>query len=326
MTDNKPLENQAEYFIMSCLINHGFFVSKPSFDQMGADLLVIDSLSNRKANFLKVQSKGRSVTTEKPSSVTIPIDYVDGSFVLFLYVVDENYQNELYTFVASDFEHWNKRDKEYSLTLSVKSLSQLKQYLFNTEKVKHIRYLLTIQPEKRYTSIIIDGIFLQRAIRETKSFYWNIYPDKSFKKPTLEEVVHQLLQFYNRFQDSNTYINAVVYTSVHHNLDFFVEMPEQLAFKSSTSSEFRLQIHASKDIISFEVCDQLDRIINSENVILVANDIAYEAPINELLKNGIEVILLTLQEELGREIFAKCKWGDILYPLGVALGLERHEL
>ena len=44
MTDNKPNEKQAESLIEHHLLKHKFKVAKPSFDQYGADLLILDNI------------------------------------------------------------------------------------------------------------------------------------------------------------------------------------------------------------------------------------------------------------------------------------------
>jgi hypothetical protein len=82
--DNKQLELQAEKLIEHKLIKHGLLVTKPSFDKEGTDLLIIKDISQKITPFIKVQCKGRTITSN--SNVTIPTKYVEENFVTFLYL------------------------------------------------------------------------------------------------------------------------------------------------------------------------------------------------------------------------------------------------
>lgn len=44
LIDNKPLEEEAEFFVKSKLLRYGFNLAKPSFDIQGADLIILDNI------------------------------------------------------------------------------------------------------------------------------------------------------------------------------------------------------------------------------------------------------------------------------------------
>lgn len=72
--------------------------------------------------------------------------------------------------------------------------------------------------------------------------------------------------------------------------------------------------------------DRIERLINNENIILVADDKSYELPLNELKSKGVDIICVTFNEPETRNMFVQFRWGDIAYPLGRAMGLEKYEL
>lgn len=326
MGDTKPLEFEAESLVTHLLIKHGFKVCKPSFDQYGADLLILDSLDENPTPYLKVQSKGRTVTITNRNTVSIPIDYVDEKFIFFLYTKDDSFKENTYVFFKQDIELWAKGYKEYSLSLSIKNLSLHSHRLFSVEIAGRIRRLLKEQTPKKYTSLIIDGIFLEKAVSVSRNLYRNIYPAKQFKEMILEDLVGKILKSYNRFKSTDPIVNVVLYNSQHHSLNTEVILPENSYFQSQLLPNVKIFINHTEDIVSFSILEHIERIINAENVILVANDIAYESPLLQLKNKGVEVILVTLQEELGGQIFAGCTWGDIVYPIGLALGLDFNEI
>ena len=284
------------------------------------------NLNDKFSPILKAQVKYRKVTADKSSNVTIASEYVTENFLLFLYITDEDLRDNLYVFFAEDFKDWHKREKEYSLTLTSNKLLTYSDKIFNGDTASGIITILRKQPIKKYTSLIIDGIFLEKAIKTTVNVYSEIYPEKKFEKPKLEIVVNKILAWYNKYSNNGTLIDIVLYNSKHHSLANTVVMPENTYFKSGDVLQTQFHIRESSDVISFEVIDQIERIIYAENVILAANDIAYEKPLVELQNRGIEVILVTLQEELGGQIFSGTPWGDITYPLGLAIGLTKSEL
>jgi hypothetical protein len=292
MTDNRPKELRAEYLISHHLLKYDFKLSKPSFDEDGADLLILDSIQDRTTKFLKIQSKLRTISAGKNSSVDIPIKYVKENFVFFLYVNRNPEDETLYTFFKEDIEKWRINQHSYLLTVSENNLKNHADKVFNKHTIELLNKKLVEQPIKKYTSILIDGIFLEKALQATKEVYAGIWPKKIFKKPTLNEVIEQLLA-YNKFTNATKDISCVLFLSDHHNLETLIDVPDPRD-SSNNIQNVKLLIHKSNNMIAFEVLDQLDRIINAENVLLVADDVIYEKPLNDLASQGTDLILIKL--------------------------------
>ena len=87
-----------------------------------------------------------------------------------------------------------------------------------------------------------------------------------------------------------------------------------------------LFINKTDEIIAFEVLDQIERLVNNDNLILVADDIVYESELNRFKESGIEMTLVRSNDKTENKMTVHFKWGDITYPIGFALGLERHEI
>jgi hypothetical protein len=219
--DTKPLEIQSESFIQYELIKHGFQVTKPSFDKEGADLLIVDNIKEKHVHFLRIQCKGRTINNNG-SNIDIPVSYVDENFVVFLYIVNEDLIYRLFTFFHDDIINWNKLNNKYILNFTHKKLKEpyFLEKEFNKEMAYKIRSRLGKLKIKKYTSLIIDGIFLENSIQKTIKSYKQIYPDKQFKHPNLQDVVSSILSTYDYFKSHEKIINCYVcyYTENEENL------------------------------------------------------------------------------------------------------------
>lgn len=324
MTDNKPNEKQAESLIEHHLLKHKFKVAKPSFDQHGADLLILDGIEQKNTRFLKIQSKLRTISDKGNSLVDIQQEYVTDNFVLFLYVNREEEDERLYVFFKEDIETWRVRKGAFWLTISEGVISGLGTNIFNRETAREINVRLMRQDIKPYTSIIIDGIFLEKAIHDTKSLYAEIWPEKVFKEPKLKNVVKNLLR-YNQFNAPNKTIKCILFLSKHHSLQTSVILPKHLGINSG-DDEVEFTIQQSDKIIGFQVLEQLERIVNAENVLLVADNVLYQDKLNELATKGVDLILIKQKVAEGSRMYTSFRYGDIAYPLGRSIGLKGYEL
>jgi hypothetical protein len=324
VVDNKPKELRSEALISHHLLKYDFKLSKPAFDQEGADLLVLDSILDKTTSFLKVQSKFRSFSDNKSTHVDIHTSYATDNFVFFLYAGHDSKEEELYTFFCEDIRSWKIVGDSYRLTVSVKSLKNYQDKIFGLPIVELLKARLRTIPIKHYTSIIIDGIFLEQAIRTTKELYRDLWPEKEFLQPSFDEIISQLLS-YNRFSNVTKDVNCILFLSQGFNLDSVIDIPDPRDPQSNMDG-VKLTVYKSDRIVAFEVLEHLERIINTENILLVANDIAYDKPLNDLSAKGIDIILIKLQTDLGSRLFTPFRWGDIVYPLGRALGLTSVEL
>ena len=192
--DNKQLELQAEKLIEHKLIKHGLLVTKPSFDKEGTDLLIIKDISQKITPFIKVQCKGRTIKSN--CNVTIPTKYVEENFVTFLYLEKEETKDDfLYVFFQDDIRRWRTVGANFQLTIpkDFQKREEFKEQLLNTKTITKIENILLKQAVNQLTktnqSIIIDEIFLEKAVAKTQQFYNKLYPEKIFNNPNIDAIV-----------------------------------------------------------------------------------------------------------------------------------------
>ena len=327
MRDNKPLEEQAELAVKHHLIKHGFSIAKPSYDTQGGDILIIEKPNEQFSKILKVQSKGRTLG-KSGTNVRIPISYVTDDFILFIYLVKEDNSDFLYVLFAKDIKQWTSNGKEYTLSITESFIE--KEYmikkLLSDNKISQIKELLKKAQIKKYTSIIIDGVFLEKAVKNTRAIYNNIWADKMLKKPHIQDVIQNILEYYNRYDSENNAIDCYIFESNCFPLREVIEMDIEKPILKSEKNIVKVYKENIDNVIAFDALDKIERLINNENIILVADDKSYELPLNELKSKGVDIICVTFNEPETRNMFIQFRWGDIAYPLGRAMGLEKYEL
>lgn len=180
-------------------------------------------------------------------------------------------------------------------------------------------------------SIVIDGIFLENAVVQTQAAYRKIYPDKILRKPSIDDIVEQFLKYASIKRKER--VNCYLIYSSDFDLESIVDIGEveEEDFlmgerSSSVGSNYNLFKLKTQDIVFFKVSDQLERIVNVENVLLVADDFAYVPYLQNLKDKGIEIIVFQNSENSGSRMHHRFKWADIVYPLALAMGLDGHEL
>ena len=322
--DTKHLELQAENYISSQLSKFGFFVSKPMYDKEGGDLQILDDVSYP-TRLIRVQAKGRSI--EKDTNVEIPIKYVNENFVLFVYLVDENKNEKLYIFFMKDIEAFSKDNQHYVLRFSKNTFET--KYLKNTfsdANVEVLKELLQKAKIKDETTVLIDSFCLENAIKSTISIYGEIYPEKniSFPKsiPNSLEIIKQILNCYAKNKIENKIINCYLFITPHNFIETSFYKSSDLFLDKSKIRVFEMRVEG---LISFEIEDFLKRIINSENIILTVSDVKYQPILEELRGENKEIVLVCEKLDNGLRSFG-FNWGDISYPIALAMGIQRHEL
>lgn len=327
MVDNKPLEEQAEAYLKSMLLKYNFNVTKPSFDKNGIDLLIIDRPDKKLTKTLKVQSKGRSLG-KRGTNVTIPVSYVTDEFILFIYIDKGDETNLLYMFTRYDIESWSKNNKSYTLSITKKLLNseEMDKRKFNNSKVDELRAILTAAEIKTYTTIIIDGIFFEKAIRKAMAIYRDIWPDKKIQKLNIKNVVRNILYCFDVYKAEDKNINCYLIESDNLSLDSLIDLDATNTV--FTLNEHKVNFYREKNgnIVGFETIEKIRRLVNSENIILLANDVLYESPLRELKVKGVDIICVTFNSSDDRRMCIPFRWGDVIYPLGLSLGLEKYEL
>ncbi|WP_341904776.1 hypothetical protein [Fluviicola taffensis] len=328
MIDNKPLEEQAENYIKSQLLKFDFNVLKPSFDKKGSDLIIVDNIEKQNIRLIKVQSKGRKIST-KSTNVKIPKTYVQDDFILFIYTIDNHKNEACFLFLPDDMKQWKLNGSDFVLSFNENKVltKYFKDKLLNQILANQIKQLLSKTEIMEYTSIIIDGIFLEKAIITTTQTFQKIWPDKNLIKPKLNEIIEIILSQYDRFKSEKKGINCYLIISDSFNLENYVTIDtSKQTFNTSNGNQVRTFINRTNEIIAFEVIEQIERLVNNHNLILVADDIIYESELNRFKDNGTEMILIKMNGDCGSNMFVHYKWGDIMYSIGIAIGLEKHEL
>lgn len=325
MIDNKPLEDEAESFVKSKLLRYKFNMAKPSFDIKGADLLILDNIDTQYSKILKIQSKGRTLK-KTTNSIKIHESYVKDDFIVFLYAIDEvDKENEhLLTFFKEDIELWNKLDNNYTLSFTSESIltDKFQSKAFDKTVVTRINKLLERTKIKKYTSVVVDGIFLQQAMTKTLRIYQDMYPEKNLEYPSIESVILNITSMYNRFQSEENIINCHIY-NYNENIEGSKVINGNITIDDDI--ETRIYTHETNGLIYQEIEEYFIKILNLENILFVADDIIYEPILHKLTDDNIDVILVMLSEGYGNNMFTKHRWGDIFYPIAQAMGLGRYE-
>lgn len=325
--DNKPLEKQSQSFIISQLIKFDFKVNELSFDEKGSDLYIIKQSRKHHLKYLTIQCKGRKLNN-KNTSVRIPISYVENNFILFIYTIDDDKNEDLFLFFPEQIKEWKINTKnEYSLSINKERIKQIdfQKKIFNKQLAYQVDELL--KDVKEYTSIFIDGIFLEKAIDWAHETYTKIWPEKKLKKPDLIIVINNILEFYNRYKTEKKIINCTLFLSSSFSLEQRVNIDyENLKFQTRNGNHVRIFINKTNEIIAFEICEELDRLIDNDNIVLVASDRIYEHKLSVLKSKGYDMIIVKSNYNDGNDMYSKFRWGDITLAIGLAFGLEHQEL
>lgn len=327
--DNKHLEEQAENYLKSQLSRFNFHTTKPSFDKGGSDLILVKDPFEIQTKILIVQSKGRTVSKDS-TSVVIPSEYVKDNFVLFIYTIDSTKKELLFLFFPTDIRRWNLNNKnEYRISFNINTIKEerYQEKIFDQAKAKLLQQLLFNSPVKPFTTLIIDGLFLEKAILEAITFYKDLYTDKELIIPTLPEVIKNILLQYNRFKTEN---NTVKVLYIRSKVDFNPSYPIHVNSENQFFLENKIRVNIFKqetdNIIAFDVMEEMDKLVDTNNIILVADDLTYEPKLIELENQGIKLIVVRTAKDDGTSMFIKSKWGDVNYPLAASLGLKPGEI
>lgn len=327
--DTKPLQKQAENYISAELIKYDFKVTEPFFDEDGTDLIIIQRINSKSTRFVKVQCKGRNIKNGK-SHVTIPASYVEENFIVFIYVIDKEKNDQTFLFFSNQIKEWTKtKNNQYKLIINENHLSSdyFQSKIFNSELANKLKSLLSKAEIKNYTTVLIDGIFLEKAMDKTLEIYSEIWPDKVFLKPDLNTVLRNILNCYDRYQSAKKIINCYVFLSESFNLEERINLDFATPnFTTRSGNEAKVFINKTNEIIGFEILEQLDRLINNDNIILVANDRIYEPDLDRLLKEEIEIIVVKFNQHEESDMLTRFRWGDIVYALGLSIGLALNEI
>lgn len=123
MRDNKPLEYEALNYATSKVSRYNFKFNHPNYDKNGGDFFIEEELADGLHKIITCQSKGRDIT-DNNSNVKIHKSYIKDSFLLFLYLKDDNNDSDdvLFLFNRADIEDWEIRSDNYYLNVPQNAL------------------------------------------------------------------------------------------------------------------------------------------------------------------------------------------------------------
>jgi len=183
--DTTLMEKTAEDLIAYKLQRAGILVSKPKFDQEGADLLALMEVKDG-AKFCRIQCKGRALINSLNSSIKIPKKYVTDSFVVFLFVEDGNEEsNHLFAFFSDDIQEWNlNSNDEFVLSLTKSKFQEsLKKYAFSNSTIEKIKSIINKANIRTELAVVMPQVFQQSYNR----VYENVIYEDSDKKVSVQK-------------------------------------------------------------------------------------------------------------------------------------------
>ncbi|MNZ37710.1 hypothetical protein D3C78_551670 [compost metagenome] len=304
------------------LIKAGLKVTKPTFDTDGADLLVVDNINEKHSRFLKIQCKGRAV--KKTSNIKIHKQYVTDNLVLMAYIKFCNYPPTLYFFTYKNIINW--RDSGYFYVLNFSNskvfIDSLSGFKYSNDSVDTLTELLKESTIKKFSTLIVDEGFIHLAIKKGMETYKRIYPDRILNKPAVNEVIRSILSVYDNYQSADTMVHCHVFADENkHNSH------EPSCIKLYTDDDIEIKIYRlyTRNSISSEILEYLERVINVENVMLAVDDYKYADHLNILKSKGIDVRIVQFASYDGRQVFTEHMWGDVIYAVAHAMGIGRTE-
>ena len=174
-------------------------------------------------------------------------------------------------------------------------------------------------------SILIDGVYLDRHIKWLKNIYRVEYPKKDFSKPAkAEPILRCFADYFYKFDfESNLEIvdiNMYVFISSWHSLTQFDIGQDNIQFDNYNINLFFIR---TDKLICFEINDYaIDRI--GTNIILVADDPAYNLFLNEWQQKGKQVIVFSPMENM--EIPDGFNYASMDKGIALGIGLEEFEI
>jgi len=324
--DTRPREMLGEHYIKSRLLKYDFEIhSELSYDKDGADFMVTEKIDRTKLNYIIIQSKSREI--KKSTSVKIPKQYVNKNFVLFVYLINQKKEENLFCFFHEDYHIFRDRGSEYILYINEKKINFLHEgHTFDQSKAERINLIFKELQRKKYTSIIIDGFFLEESIIKTTEIYTEIYK-REFQKPSLVHLAEKINSYFNRFSSNFNDIAFYLYISKDRTLENHILLDDKVKNLSIKESSAKIFTTYTDKLIPFHIMNDLERFKQSDNIILIANDIIYEHFLSNLEIDPKSIIVARLKtEDRPQEMFVKYRWQDIIYPIGLALGLKSFEL
>jgi hypothetical protein len=180
---------------------------------------------------------------------------------------------------------------------------------------------MTAELNTKYdTHIVIDTLFLNKAIFRAKAEYSEIYPGREFQEVNLEKIITGL----SRFLKIEGATKIIILKTAFSKPTFY-------AGEKTIETESGLIIIDCKTVefITFGLDDCADDGEVFKEIILFADDIGYIPVISSFKKQGIKFNLVRYSNDATTMIdneTSTIRWLDVSYVVRIAMGLEQGEL
>jgi hypothetical protein len=184
--DTKLKEIIGESFVVNALLEAGILVSKPLFDQSGADLIGLTSVGDT-ARICRIQCKFRQLKVR--TSVIVESSYVAGAFVLFLYLKTPE-RRYLFCFLPKDIRRYFSKGTQgkksvFRLTITQKTivtLNGIAALKFNSVKINQLIDLIKgSSPYSELRQIVKDLVQTTKKIQKNRR-----------ERDELQEIIHNI--------------------------------------------------------------------------------------------------------------------------------------
>jgi len=226
--DTTYLEYTAEDLIAHKLQRGGLLVAKPKFDRDGTDLIALMEVADG-AKFCRIQCKGRSLISSVNSNVEIPKEYIQGAFLVFLYIDVGDNDPHIFCFAKEEIEvNWNlktnKRHKEnYHLNFSKTTFREkLSAYRFTTDRIDQIKEIIGKSVSKK-------EIELLKILKKQKDLI-----KKKDECNSLEKHIMRIEYLEESIKSKTEYLEIIEEQYLSGLAELSEDLPEKLNLKITT--------------------------------------------------------------------------------------------
>jgi hypothetical protein len=183
-----------------------------------------------------------------------------------------------------------------------------------------LRLRLSSVPVKRYAALIADEVFIRRAIDIGLQIYGNMYPAKKLRRPSAVDLVRSILSIYKVDTEPGLMVNCHLFTNRHDGNSPSID---RVTFKDGQVA--KIYWERSEGPVSVDLMEYLERVVNVENIMMVADDLCYEPRLRWLKEQGVDIKIIQLSSHDGRQIHSSHPWGDVIYAVAHSMNLSREE-
>jgi len=168
------------------------------------------------------------------------------------------------------------------------------------------------------TILLIDSIFLSKAIYSTLKIYSEIYPERKFEKIMISQLIKNLVSYFKK-----------------NIKEIHLVLCEEFPLDDNLITLDTNEVNIENNIVSIKqtncdfVCAEIGDIGDSSiynGILLLADDSGYLPILKTWQSKGKDLILIRFDEDSNMYTNPPIKYQKIGYILGPCLGLQQHEL